>query len=431
MLKIISPSMKLIASNTFYQLISKFITMSITFALTYLISKNYGAYGYGLFAIFQSFPALFYIISDFGLNAIGALEISKNEKKGGEVLSNILVLRLILSLLLVIVCLILAFYLYPNEELRFGIALGSLIIIAQTLVATTNIIYQLKLRYDISALTNVISYIFILIGALYLINNQVSVVYLNFLYVVATFLAFGLNFYLLKKFDIKLNVRFQPKYLKKLMILSWPLGLMFVFSQINFKADSILLSILPIPNLGLTNIETTGVYALPYKIFEVMLVLPTFLMNSAYPLLLKSMQESFEKLKNNFRKTIFYMLGIGGVSSFVLFSGVWFMLTPDLISLIFDSEFVYSRDILLILFSGIFLFFLTQPLAWFLVIIEKQKYLPFIYGFSAILNVSLNYLFIPQYSFYASSVITLITEAVILTLLLGVFFKFWYSKNVS
>lgn len=431
MLKIISPSMRLIASNTFYQLISKFITMSITFALTYLISKNYGAYGYGLFAIFQSFPALFYIISDFGLNAIGALEISKNEKKGGEVLSNILVLRLILSLLLIIVCLILAFYLYPNEELRFGIALGSLIIIAQTLVATTNIIYQLKLRYDISALTNVISYIFILIGALYLINNQVSVVYLNFLYVVATFLAFGLNFYLLKKFDIKLNVRFQPKYLKKLMILSWPLGLMFVFSQINFKADSILLSILPIPNLGLTNIETTGVYALPYKIFEVMLVLPTFLMNSAYPLLLKSMQESFEKLKNNFRKTIFYMLGIGGVSSLVLFSGVWFMLTPDLISLIFDSEFIYSRDILLILFSGIFLFFLTQPLAWFLVIIEKQKYLPFIYGFSAILNVSLNYLFIPQYSFYASSVITLITEAVILTLLLGVFFKFWYSKNVS
>ena len=431
MLKIISPSMRLIASNTFYQLISKFITMSITFALTYLISKNYGAYGYGLFAIFQSFPALFYIISDFGLNAIGALEISKNEKKGGEVLSNILVLRLILSLLLIIVCLILAFYLYPNEELRFGIALGSLIIIAQTLVATTNIIYQLKLRYDISALTNVISYIFILIGALYLINNQVSVVYLNFLYVVATFLAFGLNFYLLKKFDIKLNVRFQPKYLKKLMILSWPLGLMFVFSQINFKADSILLSILPIPNLGLTNIETTGVYALPYKIFEVMLVLPTFLMNSAYPLLLKSMQESFEKLKNNFRKTIFYMLGIGGVSSLVLFSGVWFMLTPELISLIFDSEFIYSRDILLILFSGIFLFFLTQPLAWFLVIIEKQKYLPFIYGFSAILNVSLNYLFIPQYSFYASSVITLITEAVILTLLLGVFFKFWYSKNVS
>lgn len=431
MLKIISPSMRLIASNTFYQLISKFITMSITFALTYLISKNYGAYGYGLFAIFQSFPALFYIISDFGLNAIGALEISKNEKKGGEVLSNILVLRLILSLLLIIVCLILAFYLYPNEELRFGIALGSLIIIAQTLVATTNIIYQLKLRYDISALTNVISYIFILIGALYLINNQVSVVYLNFLYVVATFLAFGLNFYLLRKFDIKLNVRFQPKYLKKLMILSWPLGLMFVFSQINFKADSILLSILPIPNLGLTNIETTGVYALPYKIFEVMLVLPTFLMNSAYPLLLKSMQESFEKLKNNFRKTIFYMLGIGGVSSLVLFSGVWFMLTPDLISLIFDSEFIYSRDILLILFSGIFLFFLTQPLAWFLVIIEKQKYLPFIYGFSAILNVSLNYLFIPQYSFYASSVITLITEAVILTLLLGVFFKFWHSKNVS
>ena len=206
---------------------------------------------------------------------------------------------------------------------------------------------------------------------------------------------------------------------------------MFVFSQINFKADSILLSILPIPNLGLTNIETTGVYALPYKIFEVMLVLPTFLMNSTYPLLLKSKQNGFDKLKNNFKKTVIFMFGIGAASSLVLFVGVWFFLTPDLISLIFDSEFVYSRDILLILFSGIFLFFLTQPLAWFLVIIEKQKYLPFIYGFSAILNVSLNLIFIPQYSFYASSVITLVTEGVILVLLLGVFFKFWFAKNAS
>ena len=431
MLKLLSPGIKLIASNTFYQLLSKFITMSITFALTYLISKNYGAYGYGLFAIFQSFPALFYIISDFGLNAIGALEISKNEKKGSEVLSNILVLRLILSLFLMVICLILAFYLYPNEELRFGIALGSLIIVAQTLVATTNIIYQLKLRYDISALSNVISYIFILLGALYFINNQVSVVFLNFLYVIGTFLAFGLNFYFLKKFDIKIKLKYEGKYLSKLALLSWPLGLMFVFSQINFKADSILLSILPIPNLGLTNIETTGVYALPYKIFEVMLVLPTFLMNSTYPLLLKSMQNGFDKLKNNFKKTVFFMFGIGAASSLVLFVGVWFFLTPDLISLIFDSEFVYSRDILLILFSGIFLFFLTQPLAWFLVIIEKQKYLPFIYGFSAILNVSLNLIFIPQYSFYASSVITLVTEGVILVLLLGVFFKFWFAKNAS
>jgi O-antigen/teichoic acid export membrane protein len=431
MLKLLSPGIKLIASNTFYQLLSKFITMSITFALTYLISKNYGAYGYGLFAIFQSFPALFYIISDFGLNAIGALEISKNEKKGSEILSNILVLRLILSLFLMVICLILAFYLYPNEELRFGIALGSLIIVAQTLVATTNIVYQLKLRYDISALSNVISYIFILLGALYFINNQVSVVFLNFLYVIGTFLAFGLNFYFLKKFDIKIKLKYEGKYLSKLALLSWPLGLMFVFSQINFKADSILLSILPIPNLGLTNIETTGVYALPYKIFEVMLVLPTFLMNSTYPLLLKSMQNGFDKLKNNFKKTVFFMCGIGAASSLVLFVGVWFFLTPDLISLIFDSEFVYSRDILLILFSGIFLFFLTQPLAWFLVIIEKQRYLPFIYGFSAILNVSLNLIFIPQYSFYASSVITLVTEGVILVLLLGVFFKFWFAKNAS
>ena len=79
-----------IASNTLFQLVSKVITMTITFGLTFLISRDYGSYGYGLFTIFQSFPAVFYIISDFGLNAIGAREVSKNFKEINKIFNNIL-----------------------------------------------------------------------------------------------------------------------------------------------------------------------------------------------------------------------------------------------------------------------------------------------------------------------------------------------------
>jgi len=60
-----SKTLKLVASNTIFQLISKVITMTITFGLTILISREYGSYGYGLFTLFQSFPVLFYMIADF------------------------------------------------------------------------------------------------------------------------------------------------------------------------------------------------------------------------------------------------------------------------------------------------------------------------------------------------------------------------------
>jgi O-antigen/teichoic acid export membrane protein len=431
MLKIISPAVRVVASNTFFQLLSKFITMSITFALTYLISKNYGAYGYGLFSIFQSFPSLFYIISDFGLNAIGAREINKNQKDGGYILNNILILRAIISLALILICLLLSLVFYSDPQIRFGLALGSLIIISQTLVSTTNIIFQLKLRYDLSALTNIISYIFILSGSLVLIFNSENIVWVNFLYVLGSFLSFTLNLFLLRTLKFKFSRNFDIKYVKNLIILSWPLGLMFVFSQINFKADAVLLSVMPLPKNSLDNITSTGVYAFPYKIFEVILVLPTFLMNSTYPLLLNSLNQGIKTLKNNFKKTLFFMFGIGVLASIVLTSLAFFLLTPEVIKIFFNQEFIVSREILLILFSGIFLFFLTQPLAWYLILLGKQKILPLVYAISAIFNVSLNLIFIPQFTFYASSVITIVTELIIL-ILLGYFtIRYWNQKNVS
>lgn len=431
MIQILTPAIKLVASNTFFQLISKFITMTITFVLTYLISKNYGAYGYGLFSIFQSFPSLFYIIADFGLNAIGAREINKNQKESGFIFNNILILRTVISLFLVLICLLLSLIFYPNPEVRIGIALGSFIIVSQTLVSTTNIIFQLKLRYDLSALTNIVSYLFILVGSLILIFNSENIIWVNFLYVLGSFLSFGLNLYLLRTLKFKFSNNFDSKYAKNLILLSWPLGLMFVFSQINFKADAILLSVLPLPKNSLDNITSTGIYSLPYKIFEVMLVLPTFLMNSTYPLLLNSLNQGLGVLRKNFKKTLLSMLGIGVLATLGLYSLTYFILTPEIIGSFFNQEFIVSRDVLLILFSGIFLFFLTQPLAWYLILIGKQKVLPLVYGISAFFNITFNLIFIPQFTFYASSVITILTEFLILVLLGYFTFKYWNLKNVS
>lgn len=422
-------TIKSIASNTFFQLASKVITMTITFALTIIISREYGSYGYGLFTLFQSFPVLFYMVADFGLNAIGTREISRNLKDINKIFNNVLFLRIFLSLVLVIVSIITTLFLYEDVNIRFGLILGALIIVSQTLVSTSNIIFQIKLRYDLSSLSNVISYIFLLVSVLLLVENRVDVAILNFIYVLASFIAFIINIYLLKRFDIRINLNISRSYLKELMVMSWPLGLMFIFSQINFKADSIMLSLLKLPDLGLNNIQTVGVYGLPYKIFEVLLVVPTFIMNSAYPVLLDSYNLNIKKFKNNFIKTVLVMSLIGSLVSLLGYIFISNFLTLDIIEKVFGSEFSYSKQLLLILISGIFVFFISQPLSWFMVIRDKQKILPLIYAVSAVFNVSLNYYLIPKYSFIASAYLTWISEGVILLLLLIFTFKYW-PRNV-
>ncbi len=422
-------TIKSIASNTFFQLISKVITMTITFTLTIIISREYGSYGYGLFTLFQSFPVLFYMIADFGLNAIGTREISKNLKEINKIFNNVLFLRIFLSLFLVLVSIVATLYLYDDVNVRYGLILGALIIVSQTLVSTTNIIFQIKLRYDLSSLSNVISYIFLLVSVLLLVSNKVDVAILNFIYVLASFIAFGINIYLLKRFDVRVDLNISREYIKELVLMSWPLGLMFIFSQINFKADSIMLSLLKLPDLGLNNIQSVGVYGLPYKIFEVLLVVPTFIMNSTYPALLDSYNLNIKKFKDNIIKTVAVMSVVGGLVSLLGYLFINHFLTFEIIESIFGPEFTYSKQLLLILFSGIFVFFITQPLSWFMVIRDKQKILPLIYAISAIFNVSMNYYLIPKYSFIASAYLTWISEGIILILLVIFTFKYW-PRNV-
>jgi len=67
-----------IAANTIYQLVGKASTMTITIIATMLITRIYGRNLYGEFSIMQSWPALFFIIVDFGINTIATRELSKD-----------------------------------------------------------------------------------------------------------------------------------------------------------------------------------------------------------------------------------------------------------------------------------------------------------------------------------------------------------------
>ena len=413
----ISDNFKKIASNTIYQLISKVITMTITFGLSIYISHNYGSEGYGYFSLLQSLPALFYIIADFGLNAISAREISKNVKKIEDIFSNILFLRLVISILGVILCLILTFTLYQDEKIRYGLALGSLVIISQSLIMTTNLIFQIKLKYDISSITNIVGYLFILISSLYLINNKTDLSFVNFTYILGGLVTLMVNLYIIYTRFIKFSFSFERNYLKYLLIESWPLGLMFLFSQINFRADSILISTLRLPDQFGNNLQALGVYSFPYKIFEVILVIPTFMMNSVYPVLLEKYKEGEEIYHKFFKKTLQTFFGIGVLVTLLTYSGIFLLDYFKVLENNFNGEFSSSLNVLSILVIGLVVFFLSQPLSWVFVIKEKQRYLPIFYFIAAIFNFSINYLLIPIYGYYASSFLTWSSELLILLML--------------
>ena len=406
--------MNKIASNTIYQLVGKVVSMSITVFIVMIITRSYGREGYGAFSLMQTWPALFFVIVDFGMNAIATRELSKDWSKVEKYLGTILIVRIIFSLILMaLLAGILILFPY-SSALKFGIILSLALILTQALFTTTNVVFQVKQRYDLSTVGYLAGYMAVLVLASVVSYLNLDVAWVSFSYVIGGIITFALNWSFIKSLGVHPQIKVDRETLRYLLVSSLPLGLMFVFSQVNFKVDSILLSVLSLPGkYGLTNTESVAVYSLPYKVFEVALVVPTFVMNSVFPVLVRKMGTGKEELKSIFIKTIFVLGGIaiiGGIGGFLF--------APQVISVLGGNDFSQSVVILRILLAGLLFYFLTQPLAWLIVTLGYQKYLPFIYLVGAVFNTAANYIFIQKYSFYASSIITHCSELLILIMLI-------------
>ena len=268
---------KKIASNTLYQMIGKLVTMAVTIAVTVIVTRLYDREGYGLFNIMQVFPALFFVIVDFGFNAIATRELSKNTDRAQTFIGNIILMRLAFSAILIALC-VLALQFFPySPQLRLGIYMSLFLIVTQAMVATTNIIFQVKLRYDYSMWSLVLGSTAVLALVLGLARVGADIVWLSFSYVIGGLVTFAAGWYFVRRLGVQVHLKFDASTCSFLLAQALPIGLMFVFSQINFKADSIMLSVLELPkSIGLGNTESVALYGLPYKIFEVLLGIGSF-----------------------------------------------------------------------------------------------------------------------------------------------------------
>ena len=413
-----------IAKNTIYQLFGKVISMLITVTIVLIVTRNYGREGYGWFSLMQTWPALFFVIVDFGINAIATRELTNDWEKASKYIGNILSIRIVFSLVLMLVLAVSLIFFPYSIWLKSGILLSLLLILTQALYATTNIIFQVKLRYDLSVLGYLSGYVLILVLALLLSYLKADVRLVSFTYVVGGLVTFLMNIMFMKRLGVAFSLRYDREITRYLLVSSLPLGLMFVFSQINFKADSILLSVMKLPvKFSLNNVESVAVYSLPYKVFEVALVVPTFFMNSVFPVMVAKLNKGKDDLALLLRRAVVVLFASG-----LAVSILGFILAPFAVNILGGQEFSQSILVLRILLAGLVLYYLTQPFAWLLVALGEQRKLPLVYLVSALFNLSANLFFIPKYSFLASSVITHASEFLILIMLLFLSVTAWKAK---
>jgi len=393
---------KLVATNTFYQALGKVATSGVGFIITILLAKEYGVLGYGDFVKITTYVAFFYLLLDFGLNAIFLKEENTENYK------YLFTLRISIALIILVLSNLIAFFLPYDKSLdigyssfvRLGIFVFSFSYFSQAIILSSSAIFQKNLNYLAYFKAIAAGSLLNLILIAFLALNKMPLLYIVFSFVLSGIFTSFISVLLAHEKKI---IAFNYKYAKKIIITALPIAVMLIFNLVYFRADTFLLSILKSTN-------DVGIYGLSYRFFEFLIALPLFLSNSLYPFLLKD--------KKNFRKffilvkqyfLIFTLLGI------LLIIPFWFI--SPFFTLIKD-DFIFAVLPFRILLLSLPLFFITSLLQWTLIALNKQKFLMKAYLFSAIINVVLNFIFIPRGSYIASAIITGVSEFVVMLILI-------------
>jgi len=405
-----------LAYNTAVQLVSKIITASFTAVITYIIARNYSVANFGNFTAILSYIALFYVLADFGFNAVFVRETGTDAEKQKEYFKNLLGLRLVTSILTAFAATaVLGFSGHP-AIVKLGIIIALGLIIAQSFTATALALFQARIRYDQAAIADIFgagaNLLFVYIAA----KNFDSILMVIVALVAGGAVRVIVALYL-ARFQIGvLAFAFNTVFWRRLVWAALPIGLIILFSQLNFQIDKqIVLLAHYKESLHLNGQVAAGIYGFAYKIFEVAIVLPSFIMNVGYPIMVKKKEESIDALFDFVKKLAKILLALGIVG---LILG-WLILpfifkTPGL------EKFSESIQTTRILLFGFPFFFITPITLWLAVTLNKVREMVFIYGFTATFNLVANLVFIPSFGYNAAAVITIISEILILALSVGV-----------
>lgn len=399
-----STNQKIIASNTFLQFIARVFSSGSAFVISIYLAKILGLEGFGDFSKVTTYVPFFYLLVDLGLNA-SFLRLHNEQKT--ITWQHLFGLRLLIAFGMTVLSLV-ALRLFPmgfsqgyTEDVRQGIQIYSLSIVLTAIITTSNALFQQYLVYKFSAISIIIGSLLSLVGIIFFDVTLLSALLMLLVGLLASVIC---SLFFVSKITFPIPQFHIPSF-KKLLVDTAPLSLVLLFNLLYFRVDSIILT------LSRTTVEV-GAYNLSYKVFEFILVIPVFYMNSLYPILLRTKDNklAFTSLLKKSR-VILFILGL-------LMAIIVWICAPLLTTI--NREFSPAIELLRILSLSFPLFFLSNLTMWTLIIKRKHKQLTFVYGSAMFINIILNIIFVSTHGASASAIITVIGELYVL--LLSVYF---------
>lgn len=386
----------------------KIAQMLISLVSTVLTARYLGPANYGLINYAGAYTAFFTAFCTLGINSILVKEFIDNPEKEGIITGTSLVFRAISSFLsaIVIICIV-CFVDAGETETIAVVALCSIGVIFY-IFETFNFWFQAHLQSKITAIASLLAYFITAIYKIVLMILGKNVLFFAFATSVDYICIAIFLFLAYKKYNGK-RLKFSWEYGKKILNQSYHFILSGLMVSIYGQTDRIMLKHM----IGETEL---GYYSTAVSICNMWCFVLVAIIDSLYPSIMevdKEHEELFKKKNRQLYAIVFYIS--------VIVSLIITIVAPLIVSILYGEQYMSSVNPLrIITWYTAFSYLGVSRNAW-IVRMERQRYLKYIYFMAAISNVILNWIFIPVLGASGAALASLISQiltSIILPLLI-------------
>lgn len=389
--------------------------IAIVFAIRFLGVESFGT--------FSSLLAVIGILSkfvDFGIEPIVFREFSK-EKENFQLLNSSLSLRFSIYVILVVGFNIAApFFGYTTREILLSNILFTTIVLSSKQVNLRELLstpFKVNLKMHYPMTLAVLDNLLLLLLIVFIPFMKDTVLFFVIVYAVSNVPGFILSFYYLHK---KYGYKFAFTLDRGMWLLkeSLPLFGFVILTSIFTQIDIVILNYLKGP-------YDVGIYSAGVRLTVPLGIIPGAIVTTVFPILMRRMSDkvSSDALSNLVIKLLYFI-------SFVI-AAVFTFESDSLVKLIFGPEYLAaSLPAAILYWCQVFLFFTFYTLV--VLIAKNHQFYNFIYGtIQVVVNLGLNFMLIPKYSFLGAALAKLIASFASFVFILIIISKLGYRPSIG
>jgi O-antigen/teichoic acid export membrane protein len=363
-------------------------------------TRYLGSDDYGILSFSIAFVSITIFFADLGMGSVIVRDIARDKSKSGIYFTNVILIKIILAAITLVITAAIGFVLgYPSQTMNvvYIITLSFILSSFSGMISSINQAFE---EMEYLSIGSVIFNITMLLLALSAIHLGVGVLGFAYVYLISNIVLLGYYAIVALRRIPLLRCDYDLTFWSYLIRESIPFGLSSIFIRIYYYIDTLMISLLILnPN------EIMGWYNAAYRLILILAFIPTTFLGSLYPIMSSYYVTSDKYISFIFERSFKYLMVLAiplGVGTTIL--------AERIILFVYGAEFAPSTIALQILVWSEVFIFLNVVFGNLLnstnkqIVITKQTIL------AALLNIALNLVLIPRYSYVGASIATVSTE---------------------